>query len=243
MKRASTDDPVAHFSNIAREFHALYDQSEAFRQRLRVWRGILDRRATRGGLALDMGCGSGIFSFDLAERGYRVIGVDAAPDMVALCEEGRRARGLADMRFIQARLPAIDEAELAGADLIISSSLVEFVEDLDGTLALFARLLCPGGTLVVSMPNAFSLSRNYERAEYRLTGKPEIYRFIKHFSDPTWLARRLGPRGFTLEETEYYAHDTRIARLARKLFLPAKLTEDLFVAAFRKAGPRAGSSA
>lgn len=234
MKPDPADDAVSHFGRKARDFHALYDESEAFRERLRVWREILARRAPRGGLALDMGCGSGVFSFELAELGCRVVGIDGAAEMVALAEDNRRARGLAGVRFVQARLPHVDEAELGGAELIISSSLVEFIDDLDGTLALFARLLAPGGRLILSMPNLLSVSRAYERVEHRLTGEPAIYEFIKHFSDPLLLAWRLRRHAFVLEESRHYAHATRISRIARRLLLPARVTEDLFVAVFRK---------
>lgn len=234
MKRNLTDDAVQHFSTVVRDFHALYDESPAFRERFDIWRDILDRRATHGGLALDMGCGTGVFSFLLADRAWRVIGVDGAAEMVDFCEEQRRARGFDGVRFIQARLPAIDESVLGQADLLISSSLVEFIDDLDATLALFARVVKPGGLAVLSMPNALSLSRSYERLQYRLTGEPYIYRFIKHFSSPKRLRNQLAPRGFVLEETQYYAHTTRIAQIGRALFLPPALTEDLFVAVFRK---------
>lgn len=229
-----TDDPVAHFGSISREFHSLYEASEAYRERLRVWSDILDRRAPRGGLALDLGCGTGIFAFYLAERGCRVIGVDASDEMIAFCEEQRRQKGMEGVHFRKGRLPDIDGDGLADADLIVSSSLVEFVDDLGGTLDLFARLLKPGGTLVVSMPNALSVSRNVERLQHRLTGKPDIYRFIRHFSDPRLLAHALRRRGLAFEEARHYAHGTRIARLCRKLRLPSFLTEDLFVAVFRK---------
>jgi 2-polyprenyl-3-methyl-5-hydroxy-6-metoxy-1,4-benzoquinol methylase len=131
-------------------------------------------------------------------------------------------------------LPAIDESGLTPADLVISSSVVEYVPDLDATLALFARLVKPGGTLIVSMPNAFSVSRWYERLRYRLTGEPAIYRHILHFTSPGGLQTRLQRHGFASLEAHHYTHYTRAAKLARAIGLPPSLTEDLFVAVFRK---------
>lgn len=143
MTEGETDDAVRHFSETARQFQDLYEQPE-FHERVRIWDGLLDRYATRDGLSLDMGCGPGIFSFYLAEMGGRVVGIDGAADMVELCEAQRRERGLENIRYLQARLSVVDERVPANADLIISSSVVEYIDDLDATLALFARLLRPG---------------------------------------------------------------------------------------------------
>jgi len=49
--------------------------------------GLLERlRAARlrGGLVIDLGCGSGIWARELLERGYSVLGVDASRAMLAL---------------------------------------------------------------------------------------------------------------------------------------------------------------
>lgn len=235
MARAGLADAIDFFSEGAREFHSNYAHTDGFKERLRVWDDILSRRASAGGLALDMGCGSGIFSFRLVELGCQVIGVDAAPDMIELCEAERQRRQVEGVRFIRAMLPGVDEGELGQADLVISSSVLEFVPDLGAVLELFARVAKPGATLVASLPNAFSISRAHQRLKFRFTGRPEVYRHIKHFSSPRAFAARARACGFELEETQYYGHLTRLATLGRRLRLPVPLTADLFVCVFRKA--------
>ncbi len=185
------DDAVAHFSGYVKEFDAYYQGRAEFDERLKLWSGLLDKYSVPGGLSIDMGCGTGVFSLYLAKKGGGVVGVDGSAEMVRFCEERRLERGLENVRFMQGRLPAVDEAGLTGADLLISSSVVEYVEDLDRTLALFARLLKPGATLIISMPNAVSVSRLYERLRYRLTGHPPIYRHILHFTSPARLQVRM----------------------------------------------------
>jgi ubiquinone/menaquinone biosynthesis C-methylase UbiE len=234
MKDNTAADAVGHFSENATEFDSYYRLNPEFHERLEIWRELLDKYSVRGGLSIDLGCGSGVFSFYLAEKGGQVIGVDGAPDMVKLCEVQRVERGLSNVRFMEARLPVVDETALSGADLIISSSVVEYIEDLDRVLALFSRLLKPRGTLIVSMPNALCVNRIYERLKYTLTGRPPIYRYIRHFTSPRALQGRVHGLGLTLEESGYYTHYTRLARLARAMRLPLPLTEDLFVAVFRK---------
>src|ERR1043166_4396293 len=184
MAEKHTDDAVSHFTGYVKQFHAYYQDRPEFHERWEIWRELLDRYSVPGGLSLDMGCGTGIFSFYLADKGGRVVGVDGAPDMVKFCDEQRVERGVQNIAFREGRLPTIDEAGLADADLIISSSVVEYVPDLDAALALFARLLKSGGTLILSMPNVRSISRNYERLKYTLTGQPAIYQHIIHFTSP-----------------------------------------------------------
>jgi 2-polyprenyl-3-methyl-5-hydroxy-6-metoxy-1,4-benzoquinol methylase len=235
MRRGPIDNAVGYFSHNAREFDDLYRAQPGFYQeRLQIWRSLLDRYARPETIAIDLGCGSGIFSFYLAEHVTRVTALDGAPDMVTYCESQRQERGLSNVTFFQAELPGVDEKRLGTADLLISSSVVEYVEDLDATLALIARVLRPNGIAILSMPNRMSISRNYQRLRYRLTGEPEIYRYIRHFSSPGLLRRQLHPFGFRLLESHYYTHTTRVAQLTRALHLPETLTEDLFVAVFQK---------
>jgi 2-polyprenyl-6-hydroxyphenyl methylase/3-demethylubiquinone-9 3-methyltransferase len=235
MAEKTTDDAVGHFSGYVKEFHAYYHDRTEFRERLDIWRALLDKHCVPGGFSIDMGCGTGVFSFYLAHKGGRVVGVDGSAEMVKFCDEQRCARGLENIRFVEGRLPAIEETDLANADLVISSSVVEYVEDLDGALALFARLLKPSAVLILSMPNVFCLNRMYERLKYRLTGQPPIYQHIRHFTSPSLLQNRVRRHGLTLEESRHYTHYTRLAKLARLLRFPPPLTEDLFVAVFRKA--------
>jgi 2-polyprenyl-6-hydroxyphenyl methylase/3-demethylubiquinone-9 3-methyltransferase len=236
MKDETSGDPVNFFAKNAEEFHGMYRTAPEFLERLDVWHDLLDRFGKRGGLSLDMGCGPGVFTFYLAEKmGGRVVGIDGAADMVAACEAERDRRGLQNVRFVQARLPEIDESDCHDADLIISSSVVVYVEDLDATLALFARLMKPKGALVISMPNRASVSRTYHRLKYLVAKTPIVYRYIRHFSSPRALHRRVRRHGLRLVEARYYSHFTRLSKLGRALHAPLVLTEDLFVAVFRKA--------
>jgi ubiquinone/menaquinone biosynthesis C-methylase UbiE len=229
-------DPVEFFSENASEFHGLYAGASEFHERTRIWHGLLQKYATRGGLSVDMGCGPGVFTFYLAEHiGGQVVGVDGAEGMLGACEEQRKSRNLSNVRFLQARLPFFDETQLDPVNLLISSSVIEYVEDLRATLALFGRMVRPNGIAIISMPNRTSISRTYERVKYKLTGGPRAYAYIRHFSTPRTLARQCRRVGFHFLEAHYYAHVARLAKLGNELRLPAPLTEDLFVAVFRKA--------
>lgn len=104
----------------------------------------------------------------LAERGARVLGVDAAQEMI------ENARKLASVREgnLQLRfehVATIAQLPLAAASLdgIICSSVLEYVPDPALCLAEFARVLRPGGMLVVSVANRNSLVRKAQIATHR----------------------------------------------------------------------------
>lgn len=234
MRDAVAESAVGYFSDNVEQFRALYTTSPGFQERLEIWGRLLRRYAKPGGVAIDMGCGPGVFSFLLAGLGLDVVGIDGASEMVRSCEALRDEQGLNNVRFIHGTLPHIDATALKRADLLISSSVVEYVQELDETLALFARLLKPGGVLIVSMPNVHSVSRSYQRLSNWISPRSDVYRYIVHFSSPRRLERRLAPHGMKLRGAEYYTHITRLSRAMQACRLPRRLTADLFVAAFEK---------
>jgi ubiquinone/menaquinone biosynthesis C-methylase UbiE len=96
------------------------------------------------GVALDAACGTGRFAEFLAARGHRVIGVDSSPDMLA-----HARRRVPDGEFHVAgldRLPLPDDS----VDVIVCALALVHVRDLKPVLAEFARVLRPGGDLVIS---------------------------------------------------------------------------------------------
>ena len=96
------------------------------------------------GVALDAACGTGRFAEFLAKRGHQVIGVDSSPDMLA-----HARRRVPDGEFHVAeldRLPLPDDC----ADVIVCALALVHVPRLQPVLAEFARVLRPGGDLVIS---------------------------------------------------------------------------------------------
>nr|WP_269091119.1 class I SAM-dependent methyltransferase [Actinopolymorpha cephalotaxi] len=94
--------------------------------------------------AVDAACGTGRLSAPLVDRGYRVVGVDGSPDMLARAR--RRLPGTELLAGDLARLPVSD----GSADLVVTGLALTHVADLVPVFAEFARVLRPGGDLVVS---------------------------------------------------------------------------------------------
>jgi SAM-dependent methyltransferase len=104
--------------------------------------GWLDDREP--GVALDAACGTGRFAAYLAGKGHRVIGVDTSPDML---EHARRR--VPSGEFHLGRLESLPLPDNS-VDVIVCALALVHVRDLQPVLAEFARVLRPGGDLVIS---------------------------------------------------------------------------------------------
>jgi ubiquinone/menaquinone biosynthesis C-methylase UbiE len=96
------------------------------------------------GRALDAACGTGRHAQYLASLGYSVIGVDGSPQMLAIAKAK-----LPDADYREgdlSRLPVPDRH----VDVVVCALALNHVLDLAPVLAEFARVLRPGGHLVIS---------------------------------------------------------------------------------------------
>jgi ubiquinone/menaquinone biosynthesis C-methylase UbiE len=124
------------------------------------------------GVALDAACGTGRFTEFLARRGHQVIGVDSSPDMLARARQ--RVPG-AEFRIGELdRLPLPDDC----VDVIICA--LDHVPRLEPVLAEFARVLRPGGDLVISDIHHELLTRGSAMTTRGPAGEPRIAPTYRH---------------------------------------------------------------
>lgn len=101
---------------------------------------------------LDAGCGSGVFSFELAKRHpeAQVTGVELEPDLVARANEIAKRAGLANCKFEEGDVTKLDFED--AFDLVVSVDNFEHVEDDIAAMRTLLRALHPGGRLVAHVP-------------------------------------------------------------------------------------------
>ncbi len=109
------------------------------------------RALARGRRVLDCACGEGYGSALLARAGGRVLGLDL--DAASIAHARGRYGDVPGLRFELADATRLDALPDAGFDLILSFETLEHVQAQERLLDGFARLLAPGGLLLVSTPD------------------------------------------------------------------------------------------
>lgn len=111
----------------------------------------LPRRAP-GREALDVGCGTGVLTLRLAERGFRVEGIDHSEAMLELARQKVRERGCSGA--VNLRTGDVRELpyEDASFDLVTCTGVLHHLADIRRCVVEADRVLRPGGVLFVAEP-------------------------------------------------------------------------------------------
>ncbi len=185
--------------------HALARQ----RQRLeRHWEG--------NGRLLDVGCATGQFLAHMRTAGWQVAGVEFSPQAAAFARE---------QYGLDVQTGTLEEAAFPAAsfDVVTLWDVLEHVQDPKDTLTEIARILRPGGLLVVSTPNPTCV-------EARLFGPHwigwERPRHL-HIFPPRLLRRYVEDAGFVVESLESFSGRLSVTLISVAYWLKTtKIRED-----------------
>lgn len=111
---------------------------------------------------LDAGCGDGMLMSSLAQRGARMVGLDSDPRMLRAAAERVDSR-TGPMRFAHGRAEALPFAD-ASFDRVVAVAVLCFVSDAERAIREMARVLRPGGRLVLGELGPWSLWAVIRRA-------------------------------------------------------------------------------
>jgi 2-polyprenyl-6-hydroxyphenyl methylase / 3-demethylubiquinone-9 3-methyltransferase len=150
----------------------------------------------QGKRVVDIGCGAGLLSEAMAERGADVLGIDLAPEVLEAARRHLAGSGL-KVEYRSAAAEALAAEHPAGFDLVTCLEMLEHVPDPASVVAACAKLARPGASVVFSTinrnPKAYALA--IVAAEYLLNlvarGTHEYAKLIRPSELDRW-ARAAG---------------------------------------------------
>ena len=194
-KEGGAANAVEFHDTIAGAFAERYSAGPRFAERLALWSALIDELVHPGSVVVDMGCGPGHLTVLAAARASRVIAIDGSAQMLREAAASCERQGVSNVEFRRSLLEEVRASELAPVDVVLCSSVLEYLRDPAAFLAICRDSLRPGGTLVVSVPNGASVYRFLERASFLLLRRPRYLAHVRRISSPSHEENRLRDAG------------------------------------------------
>ncbi len=151
---------LQHFDNLADGgfWAGLYERGGdavtkySFVARQALVEGMLDSVIRCGDHILDVACGTGVMAPFILKRGARYSGIDLSHRMIEQAD--LRIDGPAEFRVGDVyNLPYADVV----FDVVLALGLFEYLEDIESAAREMVAATKPGGSIIVSVPNALCL--------------------------------------------------------------------------------------
>lgn len=174
----------------------------------RFGRDPVARRAFGGLTLLDVGCGGGLIAEPMARLGFTVTAVDASSENIGTARAHAEPQGL-DIAYRAATVEQLEAGRAGPFDVVLALEIVEHVNDPETFLRACARLVAPGGLMVVATlnRNLKSLALGKIAAEYVLRWVPAGTHDWRKFLKPDQIRDMLSGEPLTVEGPIGVAYD------------------------------------
>lgn len=162
-------DQIAYGPDLARLYDAFYSSKPYGEEARFIGECFGELGVPPNARILDLACGTGAHSLELAALGYQMVGVDRAQDMLKEAQRKAHDRGLsAEFLCQDLRLLNVGEEEFDAA-ICLFDSLGYLLNDSDiqEVLARINRSLKPGGTFAVEVWHEAAMLNDFDPVRVR----------------------------------------------------------------------------
>lgn len=128
---------------------------------------------------LDVGCGVGIFSKILSDKGFKVFGIDYSEDIINIA---KKRPGNENIKFQVGNVYNLQFPDNF-FDIVICSGVFQCISNSQKAILEIKRVLKPEGTVIIMTLNVFSLTKFFQ--------KEELKRYNSY-----WLKKKMAEKGF-----------------------------------------------
>ncbi|WP_404363563.1 bifunctional 2-polyprenyl-6-hydroxyphenol methylase/3-demethylubiquinol 3-O-methyltransferase UbiG [Marinobacter sp.] len=181
---------------------------------------IDERVPLAGKKVLDVGCGGGLLSEGMAQRGAHVTGIDMGEAPLSVARLHGLESGIkVDYRQTTIETLAADPGQAGSYDVVTCLEMLEHVPDPASVLKACAAMLKPGGALFVS-----TINRNPKSFLFAIVGAEYVLRLLpkgthewRKFIRPSEMADYLRRAGLEVQELTGMTYNplTKVYRLGR----------------------------
>ncbi len=156
MNPRTTDPKNTSWGNVAPWYDEVIQDPESYQKQVILPHLLRLMALTSREPVLDLACGSGFFVHQFMKTGADVMGIDVAPELIAIAKR----HAIHGEQFLVApsdNLPVTDQ-KFKKVSIILS---LQNIQNLEGTLLECQRVLAPGGSLYLVLNHpAFRIPRS-----------------------------------------------------------------------------------
>jgi len=198
---AKFDALAARWWDAEGEFRPLHDLNPTRADYVAARCGFTEPEPSQTLRGLDVGCGGGILTEELARRGAAMTGIDMAPGPLGVARLHALETGIR-VDYEQTTAETLAASAPASFDFVTCLEMLEHVPDVQSVVQACANLVRPGGELIFSTinrtPKAYALA--VVGAEYVMNLLPRGTHDYARFIRPAELARAARSAGLVVRD-------------------------------------------
>ncbi len=211
MAIQKTDDVQTYFTERAKLFDALYEDNGFFGKLFNnIFRRPMFTRYVytleaignlEGKTILDVGCGAGRYSVELATKGATVVGVDFSEEMLTMARKRAQDAGMSNkMTFVSADFVEWAKENKTHFDVAFAMGVIDYIDDAPAFTAMMAEV---ADNVIISFPRPGLIRMPLRKLRYWLRNCPvhfyrkkEIELMYHNAGVPNINSKKLGLSGY-----------------------------------------------